>query len=592
MRIGNFRVDENSNRVFIIAEVGHAHEGRLQDAKLLAQVAAEAAADAIKFQKLKAEEVLVPSHPEYSLFKSYEMQDSEWEELVSYSRGLGLIVMADVFDFESAELMNRLGTDAFKIHSSDVPNVSLIQHVARFGKPMLLSASAATLYEIANAIRVIKEERNRNLALMFGFQAFPTRLEDSKIRWIPLLRRIFKLPVGYADHCDAELPMAKILPSMAIAAGARIIEKHITIDRSRKGEDYESALSAREFAGFVRIIRENELSLGPKEWHQSSDEIHYAHRMKKRMVAKCAVSKGTKLQSCHLAYKRFDSDTFVLEESQVLGKPTKVTISENEEITLSKLDIKVGILVAVRFASTRLPGKTLVDIQGQSALAHLLDRLKLAKLPRSIVVCTTNLPEDAEIVSVAEAKGVEWFRGSESNVLDRFIKAAEMFSMDVIVRVTGDDILSDPYYIDKAVELHLAKNAEYTKVDGLPYGVGREVISLSALKKAYRSIKEPIYYEYLTWFLDNEEFFYIAELLAEEKVRRPTYRLTLDYLEDLTVFNIIFKHFRNRGSQFTLEEVVEFLDTHPEVVRINAGIEVKPERPKAKPNFRIRSIEL
>ena len=136
---------------------------------------------------------------------------------------------------------------------------------------------------------------------------------------------------------------------------------------------------------------------------------------------------------------------------------------------------KVIILIAVRMKSRRLSQKALLKIEDKTVLEHLLDRLKLSKTSQSIVVCTSVSPEDDILTKIAEKNGVKWFRGSEDDVMDRFIKAADKEKADIIVRITGDNILIDPFYLDKAVKYHLKNKADYTSIDGLPSGVKSEI---------------------------------------------------------------------------------------------------------------------
>ena len=239
--------------------------------------------------------------------------------------------------------------------------------------------------------------------------------------------------------------------------------------------------------------------------------------------------------------------------------------------------MKSVILIAVRMKSARLPGKALTEIEGKPLIEHIIDRLKMAKIPESIVVCTSTHPDDEILVEVAKRNGIKWFRGSEDDVLRRFIEAAEEEGADMVVRTTGDNPLTDPVYIDRTLKHHIEAGAEYTYVEGLPEGTKPEIISTSALKKCWELADNPECSEYMTLYFKNSGMFKTAKIVADPEVFRPNYRLTVDAPEDLMLMREIYKRLRPWGI-FSLQEVIELLDRNPELIEINAHI--KPKKVK------------
>lgn len=252
--------------------------------------------------------------------------------------------------------------------------------------------------------------------------------------------------------------------------------------------------------------------------------------------------------------------------------------------------MKIGVLVHARTRSTRLPKKVLIEIEGKPIIEHLIDKLKLAKLPDFIVLCTTTNKEDKVLVEVAKRNKIKWFAGSGGDVLDRLIRAAEREKADIVVRASGEDPLTDPEYIDKAIEHHIGTNADYTKVEGLPKGVQTEIISLNALKKAHTLAANPDMSEYMTLYFTSPGYFRVETLKAEEDVRRPNYRLTIDYPEDLTLMREIFRRLYKPGKIFSLKEVIKLLDENPELVKINSHI--KQKKVKGRINKVSNKIEI
>ena len=239
-------------------------------------------------------------------------------------------------------------------------------------------------------------------------------------------------------------------------------------------------------------------------------------------------------------------------------------------------DIGVGVLVAVRMKSTRLPRKALIEIQGKTIIEHLLERVKAARMPNVVVVCTSTHPDDAILIDIAKKARVKWFAGSEEDVMERFLGAARQERVDIIVRVTGDCPLVDPEYIDKAIAHLAAKDADYVRVVNMPIGTGCEVFTTKALEKADNYAIDPNYSEYMSfYFLNNPEMFHIEEVECDESVKRPDYRLTIDQIADIHLMEEIYQRLYQGGRIFPLKEVMELLDSNPKLVEINKEIKLK-----------------
>lgn len=322
---------------FIVAEIASAHQGEVEICKSLVKKASEAGIDAIKFQKFICDELIVPTDPRYKNFKKIEMSEDGWREIIRYAKKFDCEIIADVFDERSADLMDELGVVAFKIHSTDLTNPYLISHVTRKKKPILLATGGATLEEIGNAIATAKSCGNKDIILIPGFQSYPTRVEDANLRFIQTLKNAFGINVGYHDHTDAESELALILPCVAIAVGAMLIEKHITLDRSLRGFDYHSALNPDEFKRMVKNIREVEKSFGSGLCKFSDAERVYRNLMKKNIVARVDIPSGTVINMDMLAFKRSEPGLSPSEAGKIVGKKAKTLMRKDETVTWDKL---------------------------------------------------------------------------------------------------------------------------------------------------------------------------------------------------------------------------------------------------------------
>lgn len=561
--------------VFILAEMANAHNGDIAQAKALIRAAVESEADAIKIQFIRADGLVVKNHPRHAHFKKLEFYDEQWAELFRLAKSCDLPVLADVFDAESVATLVALGVTGIKIHASDTCNDLLIQRVAEAQLPVLLSAGGALPDELDRAIARLQVNGPCPIVLMHGYQAYPTDPRDLHLRRLLTLKDRFDLPVGLQDHIDGDSPKALLVPQLALGLGVAVIEKHLTLNRAAKGIDYYSSLNPDEFRHMVRAVREAEALLGSPRLALSESERTYRQQVRKVIVAAKPTRTGESFRAERLTGKRADSGLSLDLLPSVVGRRAKETIHADQPVLPQWVEWDVVVMVAVRMHSTRLPGKALIPIEGQPAILHLLERLKRASVPKAVVLCTSTHPDDQVLKPLAERGGVGFFAGSEDDVMQRFLDAAERERAEHVVRVTGDDLLVDPAYLDRLVLHHVREGADYSCAPGLPKGTECEVISVQALKKAKELAEDSSWSEYMTWYLKVPEVFRIAEMPVEDAVRRPYYRLTLDYEQDLEVLRRLFGGLSRSRPAMTVEEIVAYLDAHPDVARLNAQVPSK-----------------
>ncbi len=560
---------DSSPSTIIIAEIANAHEGKSDMARELVQQACQTGADIIKFQFFFGKELVVTAHPRCQHFTKMEMSFEIWKELVKMVHDAGLQAFADVFGVEAAKLAVSCGVDGFKVHSSDTFNYPLLEYLDHQQRPILLSCGGTKWVEIKWALEHLPQAyRAQQIALMHGFQSFPTKLEDSQLKWIPEWKSLFKLPVGFMDHLDAEDPLAKILPLLGIAAGAKLIEKHITLDRSQKGIDYFSSLHPNEFGEMVQSIRRTEIAMGTLPMTMSEDELTYRKKMKKILVAQRDIPLGETLKTEDLTFKRGDFEEHSLYLQEVVGKVLTQPLKADEAVTQHHFSHRIGILIAVRMHSTRFPQKALKTICGQTTIEHLMDRVKLSKRGTVVVLCTSEDPIDDPLPPLAAKKQIPCIRGASDDVMARFLKAVDLYHLDMIVRITGDDILIDPIHLDMAIDHHLRHNNDYTDCKALPSGTEGEVVSVVALRRAYELAEDSSYSEYMTSYFKNEHFFKTGSLPVAVRYQK-NWRLTIDYPEDFEVFRTVLEGIYHPQRPYTMDELVTFIEQHPDLLRIN-----------------------
>lgn len=233
----------------------------------------------------------------------------------------------------------------------------------------------------------------------------------------------------------------------------------------------------------------------------------------------------------------------------------------------------VGAIIQARTGSTRLPGKVLKDICGKPALEHFIARLRASRTIDTIIVATTTEPEDRAILQLAERCGVRTYAGSVNDVLDRFYQAATAATLDVIVRATSDDLLVDPDVVDQVVQNFLNAQPPFDMVCNnlkptYPYGLDVEAFSCDALRRAWNESKDPVEREHVTaYFRRHPDRFRLGGL--ESPVNLSGHRWTLDYQEDLEFFARVYEALYRPDHVFRANEVVRFLEAHPEVRQLN-----------------------
>lgn len=244
-------------------------------------------------------------------------------------------------------------------------------------------------------------------------------------------------------------------------------------------------------------------------------------------------------------------------------------------IVLEGEKLKVGYLITGRLKSTRLPKKLLLPIKDKPIISHMIDRLKIAKKVDEIIICTSSNEQDKPLGEIAKKNGVQCFFGDPEDVLARLLSAADKYNLDYILNITADCPFVDPNYADLMVDKYLETGADLIRQFDLPHGAFSYGIKVDALRKVVKLKADSDTEVWGRYFTDTGQFNVIDLEVMDEKHKRPGLRMTLDYPEDFKFFEVIFDALYEKDQVFSLTDILNFLDSHPEVVSLNENCGTK-----------------
>ncbi len=330
-------------KTFIIAEAGVNHNGDLELAKRLINIAVMAGADAVKFQTFKSEHLVKKdakkasyqikntenSETQYQMLKKLELDMKAHKELIEYCNKKEIMFLSTPFDLESIKLLYDLGLEIFKIPSGEITNFPFLREVAKLDKKVILSTGMSRLCEIEESLEILLNygTKKENITILHCNTDYPTKFEDVNLKAMLTIKDAFKVNVGYSDHTlGIEVPIS------AVALGASIIEKHFTIDREMQGPDHKASLTPIELQEMVKAIRNIEIALGNGIKKPTKSEAKNIEVARKSIVAKCKIKKDEVFSEENLTTKRPVNGINPMRWNEVIGKEAKRDFSEDELI--------------------------------------------------------------------------------------------------------------------------------------------------------------------------------------------------------------------------------------------------------------------
>jgi N,N'-diacetyllegionaminate synthase len=319
------------HKVLIIAEAGVNHNGSIDLAKQLVNVAVNSGVDIVKFQTFKTENLVSSSakkadyqiqntsnelESQFDMIKKLELDIAAHNILIEYCQDRNIKFLSSAFDLDSIDVLVQLGIDIFKIPSGEIDNLPYLCKIGSYNKQVILSTGMSTLSDIEKALEILTNAGTdkEKITILHCNTEYPTPMEDVNLNAMLTIKEAFKLPVGYSDHTlGIEVPIA------AVAMGATVIEKHFTLDKNMEGPDHKASLEPDELKAMVTAIRNVEQALGDGVKRLSNSEAKNKPIARKSIVAKADIKVGDVLSETNITVKRPGNGISPLEWDNIIG---------------------------------------------------------------------------------------------------------------------------------------------------------------------------------------------------------------------------------------------------------------------------------
>lgn len=337
----------DTDKTYVIAEIGVNHNGDVGLAKQMIDVAAKAGADAVKFQTFFADELVTRSakkaayqlattdnaQSQYDMLKALELTAEEFADLNAYCIARDIAFLSTPFSIRAVDLLDAVGVHAFKVSSGDLTYVQMLDHMARKGKPIILSTGMGNMAEIEDAVRTIEAAGNTQISILHCVSNYPAAAEDCNLAAMDTIEMAFGYPVGWSDHTQG--------PAMTLAAvarGAAIIEKHITLDCTMEGPDQSASMEPEDFTRMMRDIRNIEVAMGTGVKRPTAAELNTAEVARRSLTAARPLRAGQTLTQDDIAILRPGTGLPPKHLPLVLGQRVAVDVAEGTPLMAVHFD--------------------------------------------------------------------------------------------------------------------------------------------------------------------------------------------------------------------------------------------------------------
>lgn len=533
----------------------------------------------IKFQPFKYNEIALPDYKWYPVYEELYFSPEQWKKII-FLASKHKDIWIDVLDAYSIIIIkNNLNKiHGIKLQASVLYNRNVLNELSVLelsNKIIILNISGYQIKEIEIIVSKFKNLfKFSKIILQIGFQGYPTKINDAGMIKIEKIQSTLKMPLAFADHIDANDEDAIWLPIFATVQGVEIIEKHIRHSTLETKYDHFSSITVDQYQQFVTRL-EKYTSLFNNKFITDEEKKYLKESNQIPIIAK-EKKKGDLLTWNDFIYKRTDKKGMSTRELEYFienGCCLKSDIKNNSAIDQNDINkVKVAAIIAVRLKSSRLKKKALKKIGNLTSIEYCIKNVLKFKNVDFTIVASSYLEEDKELENYKYRKDVIFHKGDPEDVIKRYLDIIRKLKIDVIVRITGDMPFVSNDVLEILLKSHFNIGADYTVGREAAVGTNLEIINSEALERVHNYFPTANYSEYMTWyFQNNPEHFKLNFVdLPREIVRN--YRLTLDYKEDLIMFNAINNHFIENNLDYNIYEMFDFLDNNPDIASINSKL--------------------
>lgn len=571
--------------MYKIIEVANTHGG---DPKYLLDLIktfeAEQVNTGIKFQPFKYDRIATADFEWFPVYQKLFFSPDQWKGFIQEAARTKHVWL-DIFDSYGVETLqsNIENIYGIKLQTSVLSNIEVLDALSRTDihrQILIINIASRTLEEIALWVDYFDQKlKVKELWIEVGFQSYPTELQDSGINKIAVIKQRFGKKIVFADHLDGKSEDALWLPVIAASQGADVIEKHVMLSDRPTEYDHFSSVSPESY--FLLSKRIDTYAALSKQPFINEKEAAYLSKTEMKPMLKVGRTAGQGIGlSEDFLFRR--SGKQGLTSSEVKDRIRNFRILKRDKSAgecIQEDDLmpaKIAVIIACRLKSSRLKSKALLNIGDITSVEYCIRNAQRLKHVNEVILATSTEEQDADLANYTYSKEVIFHRGHPDDVVQRYLDVIRARNIDVIVRVTADMPFIDDEIMQHLLKCHFESGADYTAGKEAAVGTNLEIINAEALERVKSHFPNADYSEYMTWYFQNnpEEFRLNIVDLPPGLIRN--YRLTLDYQEDLEMFNIIHDHFFKAGiTDFNLRDIFRFLDEHPEIAAINGKLTLK-----------------
>lgn len=533
----------------------------------------------IKFQPLSPETLATPDFPWYEVYETLYFDPKTWKNIFQRA-GQHKDLWLDLFDAYGVKILseNLSAIHGIKFQSSVLYNdelLGLLEALDLSHCELIVNIAAQEEDQIQDRIhQIMTQLKPKALSLEIGFQAYPTSLSDSGLSKIEQIKKTYGLPIVFADHLDGQSADAIYTPILAWIKGAEVIEKHVMLDATVETKyDHFSSLNPERFSLFIDTLNAYAEAINAPFINER--ERAYLTKTVMIPVAKRDIEAGELLAlQGNLHFRRSGNAGLNYEEIKAIQNQRYILATEKRmHETLTESDFRparIGVIVACRMKSSRLKEKALLPIGDLPSVEFCLRNALKFNGIHQIILATSTEEQDKILENHTFDARVGFYRGHPEDVMKRYMDVCDAHQLDVVVRITADMPFVDDEICSFLLEEHFKSGAEYTVGADAAVGVNLEIFNVACLKRIKAYFPNAEYSEYMTWyFQNNPDHVRIHKVDLPEIFVRP-YRLTLDYEEDLILFNAIHTEMTKKGKDtYTLKEVIRWLDENQGLARSN-----------------------